>query len=73
LLAQQAGYNASLVQAQPGRLLGLGARRPTYSALASERGSLLPPLEDAVGRYLAETVSSKRAEVVNALAQRAGR
>jgi len=73
LLAQQAGYNASLVQAQPGRLLGLSARRPTYSALASERGSLLPPLEDAVGRYLAETVSSKRAEVVNALAQRAGR
>lgn len=30
--------------------LGLAAPRPLYSALGSERGTLLPPLEDALGR-----------------------
>jgi dTDP-4-dehydrorhamnose reductase len=49
-----AGMDAALVGARPTAALGLVAPRPAYSVLGSERGSLLPPLEDAVGRYLKE-------------------
>lgn len=34
--------------------LGLAAPRPGYSALTSERGLLLPSLEDAIARYFKE-------------------
>jgi dTDP-4-dehydrorhamnose reductase len=37
------------------RSLGLAAHRPRYSALSSERGLLLPTLDDAIERYLAQT------------------
>jgi dTDP-4-dehydrorhamnose reductase len=73
LLAQESGYDPSLIKGQPGRLLGLRARRPTYSALASERGTLLPRLEDAVTRFLATTASSRRTENVSAWTKHAGR
>ena len=33
--------------------LGLRAPRPRYSALGSERGVLLPELDDALARYAA--------------------
>ncbi|MFL5929136.1 MAG: family 1 glycosylhydrolase [Gaiellaceae bacterium] len=33
--------------------LGLAAPRPLFSALGSRRGLLLPPLDDALGRYVA--------------------
>ena len=36
------------------RELGLVAPRPLYTALASERGWPMPPLEDALGRYVRE-------------------
>ena len=39
------------------RSLGLAARRPSNSALSSERGVLLPSLDDALDRYL-NTLSS---------------
>jgi dTDP-4-dehydrorhamnose reductase len=53
LAARLAGADPSLVTeaaeiADSGRM----AARPRYSALASERGTLLPPLEDALRRYL---------------------
>ncbi len=32
--------------------MGLAARRPYFSALASERGELMPSLEDALARYV---------------------
>jgi dTDP-4-dehydrorhamnose reductase len=51
--AERAGLDSSLVVAQPGHALGLTAPRPTYSALGSERGTLMPPLDDALSRYLA--------------------
>jgi dTDP-4-dehydrorhamnose reductase len=47
-----AGLDAGLVEARPASSLGLVAPRPAYSALASERGSLLPPLESALTRYM---------------------
>lgn len=38
----------------PGLALGLAAPRPRYSALGSRRGLVLPPLDDALARYLSE-------------------
>jgi dTDP-4-dehydrorhamnose reductase len=49
------GYDAKLVVPVAFASLGLAARRPAYSALASERGSgLMPPLEAALERYATE-------------------
>jgi dTDP-4-dehydrorhamnose reductase len=50
--AQVAGADASRVDARPMRMLGHIANRPAYSALSSERASLLPPLEEALSRYV---------------------
>ncbi len=52
--ASLAGLDASRVTPRPTKSLGLAALRPTYSVLGSERGRLLPPLENAVPRYLQE-------------------
>ncbi|MDQ3744853.1 MAG: SDR family oxidoreductase, partial [Acidobacteriota bacterium] len=49
-----AGLDAELVEARPSSSLGLVAARPRFSALASERGLLLPPLESALRRYVCE-------------------
>ncbi len=54
LAASIAGVDASRVEARPTRELGLVAPRPTYSVLGSERGILLPSLEDAMSRYFTE-------------------
>jgi dTDP-4-dehydrorhamnose reductase len=54
LAARRAGLDESLVVGRPTESLHLAARRPTYSALASERGTILPPLEHAIARYLKE-------------------
>ena len=51
--AERSGLDHTLVVAQPGAALGYTAQRPSYSALGSERGTLLPPLEHALARYLA--------------------
>jgi dTDP-4-dehydrorhamnose reductase len=53
-VAALAGLDASLVVARPQKTLALVAPRPANSALKSERGELLPPLEDAISRYLRE-------------------
>jgi dTDP-4-dehydrorhamnose reductase len=53
-MARRAGLDANLVEARPTVFLQLAAPRPLYSVLASERGQLLPTLEDALGRYLHE-------------------
>ena len=41
--------------------MGFLAPRPAYSALASERGILLPTLEDAMDRY----IESRRQEIAS--------
>jgi hypothetical protein len=43
-----------LIEARPTVDLGFTAPRPLYSVLGSERGWLLPPLENALSRYLRE-------------------
>ena len=48
-----AGLDEGLVQPCPAASLGLIAPRPRYSALASERGWIIPPLEEALTEYLA--------------------
>lgn len=54
LAASMAGVDASRVEARPTRELGLVALRPTYSVLGSERGMLLPSLDNAMSRYFHE-------------------
>jgi dTDP-4-dehydrorhamnose reductase len=52
--ASLAGLDASLVQPRPHRDFDFAARRPAYSALGSERGSIMPSLENALERYVAQ-------------------
>ena len=54
LTAELAGVNAHRLEPRPMRDLDFVAPRPVYSALSSERGVLLPPLENAIARYLQE-------------------
>ncbi len=54
LAASMGGVDASRVEARPTKELGLAAARPTYSVLGSERGLLLPSLDNAISRYLTE-------------------
>lgn len=44
-----------MVDAVPTQMLGYAARRPRYAALGSERGPIMPSLDDALRRYLQDT------------------
>jgi dTDP-4-dehydrorhamnose reductase len=50
--SEMAGIDASRLEARPSSQLNHAAPRPLYSALHSERGILLPALDDALSRYL---------------------
>jgi dTDP-4-dehydrorhamnose reductase len=50
--AELAEVDPSPVQACRSEQLRFRAKRPSYSALGSVRSSLMPPLDDALGRYL---------------------
>jgi len=52
--AELAGFDGSLVDGRSMESFGLAAKRPGYSVLGSERAGLLPPLEDALQRYVHE-------------------
>ncbi len=54
LAASMAGVDASRIEGRPTRELGFAAVRPTYSVLGSERGVLLPSLDNAISRYFNE-------------------
>jgi dTDP-4-dehydrorhamnose reductase len=58
--ARAAGLNTDLIRAVPAAELGLRARRPSYSALGSTRGSLMPTLDDAIARYLTHSNMAER-------------
>jgi dTDP-4-dehydrorhamnose reductase len=51
--AKLAEVSTTRLQSRSWRTFGLAARRPAFSALASERGIVMPNLEDALARYLA--------------------
>jgi dTDP-4-dehydrorhamnose reductase len=50
--ADLAGIDTSRLEAKPAEEFGFTAPRPRYCALASERGALLPALDDALRRYV---------------------
>ena len=52
LSAEIAGVDARRLVPCPSSALGLTAPRPAYSALGSQRGLILPPLEDSLARYV---------------------
>ena len=54
MAASMAGISAARLDARLTRDLNFVALRPLYSALGSERGVLLPPLEEAIARYFQE-------------------
>lgn len=51
-VALRAGFSLDLVRPVPSPELGFAAQRPVYSALSSERASLLPSLENALDRWI---------------------
>ncbi len=53
-----AGLEPAIVHGCPVQQLRLRARRPSYSALGSERGVLLPALDDALARYVAAATAN---------------
>jgi dTDP-4-dehydrorhamnose reductase len=48
------GVASGRIEPRPSYSLGRAARRPRYSVLGSERGGLMPTLEDALRRYAQE-------------------
>lgn len=58
MAADRAGLDVRLVQGVPGASLGQPAARPRYSVLGSERGLVMPSLEEALDRYLADVPPS---------------
>lgn len=52
--AREAGLDDGYLRGVPMEEFGLPAPRPHYSVLGSQRGLLLPPLENAVVRYVHE-------------------
>jgi dTDP-4-dehydrorhamnose reductase len=61
-VARLARMDASRIVARPTEEMGLAAKRPAYSALGSERGFLLAPLEDALSRYMANRAAARAAK-----------
>ncbi|MDB5750804.1 MAG: putative b-glycosidase, Glycoside Hydrolase Family 1 [Ramlibacter sp.] len=54
IAAEAAGLEVGLVRAVPSASLGQRAQRPRYAALGSERGALMPTLDEGIARYLEE-------------------
>ena len=64
--ARKAGLDTSLLNPRSGHELRYIAARPTYSALSSERGILLPTLDNALDRY----IQARRQELLPDYAER---
>jgi dTDP-4-dehydrorhamnose reductase len=64
LAARLGDLDCDLIVARPARELDFVAPRPAYSVLGSERSALLPPLENALARYISmidvKTLKAKR-------------
>lgn len=61
MAAEAAGMDQRLVDPCVASSLGQQAERPSYSVLDSERGSVMPTLADAMGRYMLERGAVQRA------------
>jgi dTDP-4-dehydrorhamnose reductase len=54
IAARAAGFSSQRIIDKPAAAMRFAAPRPAFSVLASERGALMPSLQDAVERYVAE-------------------
>jgi dTDP-4-dehydrorhamnose reductase len=54
LVAERGGSNRKYVRGRPNASLSLAAQRPRFSALTSERGTLMPSLERGLEHYFYE-------------------
>ena len=54
-VAEWVGLDPAGVEGRPTAALGLAAPRALWSVLGSERGTLLPSLDDALGRFVAQS------------------
>ena len=54
MAAEMGGTNHAHVRGRPNASLSLAARRPAFSALSSERGTLMPSLEQGLEHYFYE-------------------
>jgi len=54
MAAEMGGANRAHVRGRPNASLSLAARRPAFSALSSERGTLMPSLEQGLEHYFYE-------------------
>ena len=54
MAAEMGGSNHAHVRGRPNASLSLAARRPAFSALSSERGTLMPSLEQGLEQYFFE-------------------
>ena len=61
--AREAGVDTSRLEAQPGAECRYLAPRPAYSALHTERGILMPGLDDALKRFLHARGEQARGEI----------
>lgn len=50
-LADSCGLASELIEEAPGTTIGWRAKRPRWSALGSEKGVLLPPLDEAIESF----------------------
>lgn len=57
-VARLAGFCPSKVEGRTGHSLGYAAPRPAFTVLSSERGMLLPTLDDALGRCLVDLTAN---------------
>jgi dTDP-4-dehydrorhamnose reductase len=59
-VAESFDLDKSLIRAVNCTEMNYTARRPTYSVLGSQRGHLLPTLENALNHYVREEKREKR-------------
>ncbi|HUS20167.1 MAG TPA: family 1 glycosylhydrolase [Terriglobales bacterium] len=64
LAAERAGLDPHLIHRVAAASLSLAAPRPAYSALASERGQLLPPLLEALTKYTRDRVDLRPGAII---------
>jgi dTDP-4-dehydrorhamnose reductase len=69
--AELAGIDASTLHPCTSDELGLAAARPRHSVLASERATIMAPLDEALRRFVAERIQFSEALASSALAARA--
>ncbi|MEP6911430.1 MAG: SDR family oxidoreductase [bacterium] len=65
LVADMAGYDSARVESRSGRSMGFIARRPSFTPLASERGSFMPCLEDSLARFFHDRTWDRQRRTVS--------